>query len=43
LEEQGESGDTFFAVNMYMHLYHPKLVTLENVMGALWADESPAA
>jgi len=43
LEEKGESGDTFFAVKMYMHLYHPKLVVLENVMGAPWTDESLAA
>jgi hypothetical protein len=43
VEEKGRSGDTFFAVKMYMHLYHPKLVILENVMGATWTDESPAA
>jgi site-specific DNA-cytosine methylase len=39
LEEKGESGDTFFAIKMYMHLYRPKLVVLENVMGAPWTDE----
>jgi hypothetical protein len=43
VEEKGGSRDTFFAVKMYMHLYQPKLVILENVMGATWADESPAA
>jgi site-specific DNA-cytosine methylase len=39
LDQKGESGDTFFAVKVYMKLYKPKIVILENVIGAPWVDK----
>ncbi|KFY42226.1 hypothetical protein V495_04619 [Pseudogymnoascus sp. VKM F-4514 (FW-929)] len=37
IEECGESGDTFFAMRDYARIFRPKIIILENVMGAPWA------
>jgi site-specific DNA-cytosine methylase len=39
LKDKGESGDTFFAVVEYMKKYKPRLVVLENVIGAPWVPK----
>lgn len=36
IEECGESGDTFFAMRDYARIFRPKIIILENVMGAPW-------
>lgn len=36
LNEQGESGDTFFSVLEYVNRYRPKIVILENIGSAPW-------
>lgn len=38
LEQRGESGDTFFSMREYAKEYRPKVIILENVMTAPWAD-----
>lgn len=39
LQDRGESGDTLFAILDFVEKQRPKLVLLENVMGAPWEDE----
>ncbi|KAH9223760.1 hypothetical protein DL95DRAFT_352610 [Leptodontidium sp. 2 PMI_412] len=36
LDAKGESGDTFYATLEYVDRYRPKMVILENVIGAPW-------
>ncbi|KAG4436407.1 hypothetical protein IFR05_008100 [Cadophora sp. M221] len=36
LDAKGESGDTFYATLEYIDRYRPKMVILENVIGAPW-------
>ncbi len=36
MEQFGESGDTFFAMRDYARVYRPKIIILENVVGAPW-------
>ena len=38
LDENGESGDTFFSILEYVNRYRPKMVVLENVLTATWLD-----
>ncbi|KAH8602229.1 hypothetical protein B0O99DRAFT_735679 [Bisporella sp. PMI_857] len=40
LIEAGESGDTFFSIKAYANKYRPKIIILENVLGAPWTDLS---
>ena len=37
LDDHGESGDTFFAILHYAKQFRPKVIILENVLGAPWA------
>ncbi len=38
LDDRGESGDTYFSMRDYCKVYRPKIVILENVVGAPWLD-----
>lgn len=39
LNAGGESGDTFFAMREYAQKYRPKVIILENVIGAPWSPK----
>ena len=36
IDDRGESGDTFFAIRNYAKSHEPKMIVVENVVGAPW-------